>query len=294
MFRESRLRNEAALLDEERELSKRRQQVVERRRLIIRDLRAEGNAAYLAYDFATALKRFQRARNRTDRTANPESWADLTMDVAKANWEIGIRTQGTAVHEHLAEAVATYRQALQVYTREQLPQQWAATQNNLGNALSNQGTRTGGEDGRRLLAEARAAFQGALSIYRAARASHYVGIVERNLARTDVLLADENDPDVQLARGLLYAQGDGVTQDDAKAVAWFSKAAAQSHGQAQLFLGVMALSGRGAEQDLVSAYAWVHLSAENGSKEAVQLRGQLRQEMEPDQLEAAEKLAWER
>ena len=83
-------------------------------------------------------------------------------------------------------------------------------------------------------------------------------------------------------------------QDDAKAVTWFTKAAGQGHGQAQLFLGVMVLTGRGVEQDLVSGYAWVHLSAENGIDEAVQLRDQLRQDMEPPQLEEAEQLASER
>jgi hypothetical protein len=35
----------------------------------------------------------------------------------------------------LAQAVAAYRSALEVYTREQLPQNWAMTQTNLGNAF---------------------------------------------------------------------------------------------------------------------------------------------------------------
>ena len=58
----------------------------------------------------------------------------------------------------LAEAVAAYRQALEVYTRETLPQQWAMTQNNLGATLGDQGIRTGGERGTLLLAEAVAAY----------------------------------------------------------------------------------------------------------------------------------------
>ena len=55
----------------------------------------------------------------------------------------GIRTGGERGTQLLAEAVAAYRQALEVYTRETLPQQWAMTQNNLGNALGDQGIRTG-------------------------------------------------------------------------------------------------------------------------------------------------------
>ncbi len=50
-------------------------------------------------------------------------------------------------------------------------------------------------------------------------------VVERNIARTEVFLSGENDPEIQFIRGLLYVQGDGVSQDDSKAVNWFSKAA---------------------------------------------------------------------
>ena len=64
----------------------------------------------------------------------------------------------------LAEAVAAYRTALDVYTRADLPQQWATTQNNLGNALQRQGERTSGEEGMRLLAEAVAAYRTALDV----------------------------------------------------------------------------------------------------------------------------------
>jgi tetratricopeptide (TPR) repeat protein len=76
----------------------------------------------------------------------------------------GIRTSGEEGARLLAEAVAAYRQALQVYTREQLPQDWAMTQNNLGNALSEQGIRTSGEEGARLLAEAVAVHRQALQV----------------------------------------------------------------------------------------------------------------------------------
>jgi TPR repeat protein len=294
LFLESASVHAQRLRDSEQRIATEQQNRDALREATIRDYRLAGDAAYNDYRFEQALAAYEQAIGYIDREAQPRRWAALTMDVAKAHWEIGIRTQGEAVHEHLAEAVAAYRDALRVRTREQLPQQWAGTQNNLGNALRNQGTRTGGEEGRRLLAEARKAFQGALSIYQAAGAGHYVGIVERNIARTEVFLSGGNDPEVQFTRGLLYVRGNGVSQDDAKAVTWFTKAAGQGHGQAQRFLGVMVLTGRGVEQDWVSGYAWVHLSAENGVDEAVQLRDQLRQEMEPSQLEEAEKLAGER
>jgi TPR repeat protein len=165
------------------------------------------------------------------------------------------------------------------------------TQNNLGTALQEQGTRTGGEEGRRLLAEAVAAFRGALGIYQAAGADHYVQIIERNRALTELFVSAESDPDAQFTLGILYARGKAVEQDDATAVQWLRKAAVQGHGQAQLFLGVMILSGRGVDQDELSGYAWIHLSAENGLKDAIKMRGQLQAEMEPSKLQEAERLA---
>ena len=56
------------------------------------------------------------------------------MDVGRAHQELGIRTAAEAVHHHLGQAVAAYRQALEVRTRATLPQQWAMTQNNLARA----------------------------------------------------------------------------------------------------------------------------------------------------------------
>ena len=52
--------------------------------------------------------------------------------LATALRTLGERETGT---ERLAQAVETYRAALEERTREQMPLDWAMTQNNLGNAL---------------------------------------------------------------------------------------------------------------------------------------------------------------
>ena len=49
-------------------------------------------------------------------------------------WAQGKRTAGEAGTALLAEAVAAYRQALEVRTRATLPQDWARTQKNLARA----------------------------------------------------------------------------------------------------------------------------------------------------------------
>jgi TPR repeat protein len=292
LFRESAAVNAQRMRESERRIEAEKQRAEDYREATIRDYRLAGDAAYNDYAFTNALDAYRAALDLTDRDQRPRQWAEVTMDAAKANYAIGIRTEGPAVRQRLAQAVAAYRAALEVYTRALLPQQWAATQNNLGTALSNQGTRTGGEEGRRLLAEALDAFRGALGIYQAAGAGHYVQVIERNIALTELFVSGESDPDAQFTLGVLHARGQAVAQDaDTKAVQWLRKAAVQGHGQAQLFLGVMVLSGRGVDQDDISGYAWIHLSAENGLEEAVEMRGQLQAEMEPSKRQEAQRLS---
>ena len=90
----------------------------------------------------------------------------------------------------LAEAVAAYRQALEVRTRETLPQDWAATQNNLGIALEEQGIRTGGERGTQLLAEAVAAYRQALEVRTRETLPPQWAQTHNNLAKAYVALKD--------------------------------------------------------------------------------------------------------
>lgn len=89
----------------------------------------------------------------------PQLWAALQVLLGNTHGELGIRTAAEAVHPHLTQAVAAYRQALEVFTRATLPQDWAMTHNNLGAVLQAQGERTAGEGGTALLAEAVAAYR---------------------------------------------------------------------------------------------------------------------------------------
>ena len=86
-------------------------------------------------------------------------------NLGNALQEQGTRTSGEEGRELLAQAVAAYRAALEVYTRGAVAARLGGTQNNLGNALQNQGTRTSGEEGRGLLAQAVAAYRAALEVY---------------------------------------------------------------------------------------------------------------------------------
>jgi hypothetical protein len=84
-------------------------------------------------------------------------------------------------------------------------------------------------------------------------------------------LAERGDPAAQFAVGARYATGDGVKQDYAEAVRWFSKAADRGHVVAQATLGAYYWAGRGVPQDLSKAYFWSIL-AQAGGDEASKYR----------------------
>jgi hypothetical protein len=164
LFRHSRLANDEALTDAERRMAELQAEIDAQRRLLIRELRAEAEAASLAHDFAAALKLYQDALGRIDRAAKPEEWARAQADVAGARLALGIRLSDAAAERQLAAAIDAYRAALSVDTRETLPQQWGKTQNDLAIALAEQGIRASGEDRARLLTEAVDAFRAALTV----------------------------------------------------------------------------------------------------------------------------------
>jgi TPR repeat protein len=66
----------------------------------------------------------------------------------------------------------------------------------------------------------------------------------------------------------MYANGQGVDQDDAMAVYWYQQAAEQGHALAQYNLGGMYNSGRGVERDTVRSYMWMLLAADGGDETA--------------------------
>ena len=81
-------------------------------------------------------------------------------------------------------------------------------------------------------------------------------------------LAEQGDADAQYIRGLMYATGLGVPQDDAEAVRWYRLAAEQGLAGAQYNLGFMYGQGRGVPQDDAEAVRWYRLAAEQGNTDA--------------------------
>ncbi|RBL79731.1 hypothetical protein DDE05_55815 [Streptomyces cavourensis] len=87
----------------------------------------------------------------------------------------------------------------------------------------------------------------------------------------------------------MYANGDDVAQDDAKAVRLMRQAATQGHRLATFSLGVMYAEGRGVARNLATALALISV-VPSPDEEMMQYRDRLATDMAPSQRDDAEQL----
>ena len=71
----------------------------------------------------------------------------------------------------------------------------------------------------------------------------------------------------------MLANGIGVQQDQAMAVQWYERAAAQGHPTALFNLGYMYMKGYGVEPDDIFALRYFRLAAKSGNQSAQKLLG---------------------
>ncbi len=93
--------------------------------------------------------------------------------------------------------------------------------------------------------------------------------------------------------GFMYVKGAGVPQDYAEAVKWFRFAAEQGNAGGQYNLGLVYGNGQGVPQDYVRAYMWFGLAAAQGDERARKNRNIVAEQLTPDQIIEAQKLARE-
>jgi TPR repeat protein len=109
------------------------------------------------------------------------------------------------------------------------------------------------------------------------------------------------DARAQFSIGQMYYIGQGVLRDNAKADAWFLKAADQGFAYAQFDLGAAYEDGRlGVPQDYALAHMWFNLAsspATNADADlrqmAVNSRDKVTAKMTPDQVAQAQRMARE-
>ena len=105
--------------------------------------------------------------------------------------------------------------------------------------------------------------------------------------------AEQDDAYAQTNLGFMYANGRGVPRDYAAAISWYRKAAEQGYAAAQFNLGVMYDKGQGVPQDYVQAHKWWNLAAANGDADAIKSRDIVAKKMTPAQIAEVQKLARE-
>jgi uncharacterized protein len=108
------------------------------------------------------------------------------------------------------------------------------------------------------------------------------------------LAAEQGNAHSQDALGFVYLDGIVVQRDVSEAAKWFRKAADQDNIDAQFNLGEMYELGNGVPQDYVLAYMWFSLVATHGTRPyALRGRDRVAQQMSPEQIAEAQKLARE-
>jgi TPR repeat protein len=93
--------------------------------------------------------------------------------------------------------------------------------------------------------------------------------------------------------GMMYLNGQGVSQDHKEAGKWFLNAAQQGVPQAQFRLGEMYVSGKGVPLDFEQAYAWFGVASHQSHAKATDAMKGAAEKLSPDELTEAKKLAAE-
>jgi TPR repeat protein len=91
--------------------------------------------------------------------------------------------------------------------------------------------------------------------------------------------------------GLMYALGDGVPENDAEAVKWYRKAADQGLAESQTSLGFMYAEGEGVPENNIRAYVWWSMAKTQGNADASTNLEILKPTMTKQQIAQAQALA---
>jgi uncharacterized protein len=106
---------------------------------------------------------------------------------------------------------------------------------------------------------------------------HGEGVAQDNKRAVTLFEKAANAGDVLSASnlGMMYEFGMGVKQDDAQAAAWYRKAAEMGDSDSQFRASLMYYKGQGVPQDRVEAVKWWTLATMKGDRFANALRPQI-------------------
>jgi TPR repeat protein len=93
----------------------------------------------------------------------------------------------------------------------------------------------------------------------------------------------------QFKLGVLYYHGQGVMQDNEKAVYWFKKSSYQGYVPAQSILGALYYYGTGVTKNYEAAYFWLALAGSSGGQKIAELRASIAKELGTEKVLEVEK-----
>ncbi|MEX9949175.1 tetratricopeptide repeat protein [Providencia rettgeri] len=99
----------------------------------------------------------------------------------------------------------------------------------------------------------------------------FLGFTSRNIPSFNELMlkAKSGDLDAQYEIGTLYDVGEGVEENEEKAIEWYLKAASQGHSQAQYMMGMMYETSEHLSDDSHLSLEWFQKSAAQGNSNAL-------------------------
>ena len=103
--------------------------------------------------------------------------------------------------------------------------------------------------------------------------------------------ADQGYARAQFNLGVMYANGEGVPENDSEAVKWYRKAAEQGIARAQSKLGFMYGTGKGVPENSIRAYVWFSMAKTQGDTGAASNIDILKPQMTPQQIADGQALA---
>src|SRR5256885_1598996 len=77
-------------------------------------------------------------------------------------------------------------------------------------------------------------------------------------------LAEAGDISAMVELAKLYANSDGVTEDEQQAYRWYLRAAEAGNAEAQYSVGINLFTGRGAEANTSESVRWLKEASRNG------------------------------
>lgn len=101
-------------------------------------------------------------------------------------------------------------------------------------------------------------------------------------------------PPAQTSLGVRFEKGQGVNANYKEAVKWYRFGANQGDANAQYRLGRLYVLGHGVRRDYVEALSLFNLAAAQGVEDAATARNSIAAHLEPEQVAAAERKARER